>query len=1401
MNKLFTKIAALALGAAMVVGVGVSVSSFSKTITEANAEPVQVDITSPSGTQASSCLVQTAGGTNMDTVSTYGAVKLGKSGGGGNFNISVGANANKLTLYSACWKAKSPTLSLTSSGVTFTPSSVSLAANDGVANNSPFKLSGITNTSDTTYKFEFTMAGVGSNGATVNIATSNERAVIWNITYEVTSSEDTYYTVTYDVNHDSLPTTSESIIEDGNPSFTAPSAYAGHKFLGWKTTGDNTLYTTANKTDFTVTQDVTFTAQWTDAFEVTYNANSGSGTMTDPNSPYVSGSNVTILSNSFGAPLGAQFVKWNTETDGSGQDYNPGDSVSNIQSNLSLYAIWETPSSGATDSTKYEKVSSTGDLEVGKSYLISAEVSGTNYFMASVTRNNNKSAVEKTADSNNQVTRGSDALSFILLNSSTQGKYYLFSENYESNGYASSCTSGDSNHFNIGTTPRDVSISISNGVASVTIAPHSSRYNLYFNSSNNPKIFACYGDQGSYKSVSLWKQVVEDTVDSINIAATSGSGTDATSGEVECTKQLQLYCTAHYNTAGLVDVTQDATWTAVAGTGSASVSNGLITGGNAGTVTINVSFAGKSDSFSLTVKVGPTISTNPASTKQILVNETNNTAIQVTTANFSDTPTLSVTSADPTKLTASIYTNDNKDYVALTAGEVSEDTTINVTVSATLGQRVESHTVAVTIKAMVVSLSTDSITLLPTSGATEYGLTVSNFKSGYTVSAESSNSSAFTASVSQDQTKVIVTPSAEGSGNLTITVSNGSGQSVERSKTIVIPVSIEDVEVYEKVTDATKLTAGSKILLVYETGSVAMSEQSGSIRTKTSVTIASSKITGPSSDVKPITLEDAGDGKWYLKVSDGYLTYSGSANEIYTTDSEPSGNSFKWSISISSGNATIESVNVSGRQIRYNSGSPRFACYAGTQQAIQIYGILVPDKEIVNSKMTVGTVSASTNDTSWTVDNFQFEVLYEGDSNYTDVTSSTTFSVAEPIPTISADGTMPVTVTPIYGGVTYTAKAAEVTATLNYINFYSIERLYDIELDPNESSSSQLTFDGIYLGYTTHVSSNVTYYDIYVGNGDYGMYVYGLSSVSGWTAGSTKLTVTGYMKNFSGLYEFTKVNNVSPSVSILSDSDRISHIITPTTYIVTGSAAESTNFKLASRKTSLSGQITSVNNVTTAGTKPTADQDNTILVSVGGNNVTLYLKKAQATSEVVNELSVGSTVTVSGFSSYHNGFQVYLSEIVEAGDYHAADFAKDLLKLTREICSEADEGNGSALASVWLTLNSSDYWLKIKAAGEDSTFTNGTPDYDIEVPNTAAGIDAMSDSDAIAAAIARYDWCTAKYKLTNFMERTLTVSFDRVVLNPLATVEGNPTTVIILISVIGVSALGGFFFLRKRKEI
>ena len=73
-------------------------------------------------------------------------------------------------------------------------------------------------------------------------------------------------------------------------------------------------------------------------YAISYDANTGTGTMTDTNSPYANGSLVTVMDNSF-TKASKQSKYWATSSDGSGEIYHPGQKFT-IHGNTVLYAVW-----------------------------------------------------------------------------------------------------------------------------------------------------------------------------------------------------------------------------------------------------------------------------------------------------------------------------------------------------------------------------------------------------------------------------------------------------------------------------------------------------------------------------------------------------------------------------------------------------------------------------------------------------------------------------------------------------------------------------------------------------------------------------------------------------------------------------------------------------------------------------------------------------------------------------------------------------------------------------------------------------------------------------------------------------------------------------------------------------
>ena len=89
--------------------------------------------------------------------------------------------------------------------------------------------------------------------------------------------------------------------------------------------------------------------------------------------------------------------------------------------------------------------------------------------------------------------------------------------------------------------------------------------------------------------------------------------------------------------------------------------------------------------------------------------------------------------------------------------------------------------------------------------------------------------------------------------------------------------------------------------------------------------------------------KSSGQFAFYDTTDENYLSYSGSSNQLLTAD-EVTDNS-SWTVSISSGNATITNVAVTSRLLYYNHNggtNPRFACYTSSQSLPQLYKMCPP---------------------------------------------------------------------------------------------------------------------------------------------------------------------------------------------------------------------------------------------------------------------------------------------------------------------------------------------------------------------------------------------------------------------------------------------------------------------------
>ena len=166
---------------------------------------------------------------------------------------------------------------------------------------------------------------------------------------------------------------------------------------------------------------------------------------------------------------------------------------------------------------------------------------------------------------------------------------------------------------------------------------------------------------------------------------------------------------------------------------------------------------------------------------------------------------------------------------------------------------------------------------------------------------------------------------------------------------------------YTLVEDAAKIADGAEYLIVYN-GEAAMGEfnSSSNYYGKVSVSAANKVIDITSEAVNVITLE-AGEtaGQYYIIDSDGKYLYWSSGNTVNRGD-KITEDKYLWTVEIDK----ITNVGDTNRRLQYNTGSPRFACYAGTQKDVTLYvnesslapGLSTPTSLIADAEGSTVTV-------------------------------------------------------------------------------------------------------------------------------------------------------------------------------------------------------------------------------------------------------------------------------------------------------------------------------------------------------------------------------------------------------------------------------------------------------------
>lgn len=168
-----------------------------------------------------------------------------------------------------------------------------------------------------------------------------------------------------------------------------------------------------------------------------------------------------------------------------------------------------------------------------------------------------------------------------------------------------------------------------------------------------------------------------------------------------------------------------------------------------------------------------------------------------------------------------------------------------------------------------------------------------------------------------------------------VAVSNGVTSSVASAEYLITPPFV--AKDYEMLTNINDLVAGQTYLIVFKTAddaetAIVMGPVSNNIGVAVENVPETNGIITSTDAMAPVTLVGNTDN-WKLLTTQGVLTAQDANNLYYDNPNHT------WTITKRDNKKTfaIQSNSQIDRFLQYNTGSPRFACYKGTQQYVYIY--------------------------------------------------------------------------------------------------------------------------------------------------------------------------------------------------------------------------------------------------------------------------------------------------------------------------------------------------------------------------------------------------------------------------------------------------------------------------------
>lgn len=164
---------------------------------------------------------------------------------------------------------------------------------------------------------------------------------------------------------------------------------------------------------------------------------------------------------------------------------------------------------------------------------------------------------------------------------------------------------------------------------------------------------------------------------------------------------------------------------------------------------------------------------------------------------------------------------------------------------------------------------------------------------------------------------------------------------------------------FTKISTLTDLTDGYYVI-AYGTTFAMSNTNAGTYFGNTAITPTNNSIIDPASTIVWEVKNHVDGGRTiYNEASTKYASYTGTANAALAVASV-TGGSERWTFAYTSSLFTITNVTSSTRLLQYNTSSPRFACYTGSQQNITLYKLQVAAiAPVVSDATPTGTVGSA----------------------------------------------------------------------------------------------------------------------------------------------------------------------------------------------------------------------------------------------------------------------------------------------------------------------------------------------------------------------------------------------------------------------------------------------------------